>query len=427
MTEQPAGFVLPAKELTRARFATIFLFFINGLALSAVTPRLADLQNQLSMSDIAVGAVLSAGAAGGLIFGPFAAVGIKNLGSGKFSMIAVTVMLPLLPFVGLAPTVVALGLVIFAIGAVDSVLDAAQNAHGLELQRIYQRSIINNMHAFWALGTVVGALIGAITLALDFSLTWTLAGVSILGLLGVVVTFTWVLPRTVSGLDATNSSDLNLADEFTSDHLSTADPSSVAPIGSSKFSVARVSAPMVLVLGALGFLTVLAVTVEDVPQRWSSIYLTDIGLPAGSVGFGVVAFTISLTLGRFLGDFFVNKFGERAVAQVSMAVTAVVLAGALLAGSAAAFIGACIVAGLGVATLFPAAMHAATYVPGISPGSAVTVVSWISRAGFVLAPLIVGIIAQNLGVQWGIGIAVLAALVIIPLARVLRPRTRVET
>ena len=72
-------------------------------------------------------------------------------------------------------------------------------------------------------------------------------------------------------------------------------------------------------------------------------------------------------------------------------------------------------------------MHAATYVPGISPGSAVTVVSWISRAGFVFAPLLVGIIAQNLGVQWGIGIAVLAALMIIPLARVLRPRARVET
>ncbi len=51
------------------------------------------------------------------------------------------------------------------------------------------------MHAFWALGTVAGALIGAITLALNISLTWTLSFVAALGLLGALVTFHWVLPK----------------------------------------------------------------------------------------------------------------------------------------------------------------------------------------------------------------------------------------
>jgi len=163
-----------ARTLKRARLVTIFLFFFNGIALSTLTPRLADLQGQLEMSDLALGVVLSAGAAGGLFFGPFAAMGMRKFGSGQFSMIALVLMLPLLPLVGLAPSIFILGTVIFAIGAVDSVLDAAQNAHGLQVQRFYKRSIINNMHAFWALGTVTGAIIGAVTLALDFSLTWSL-------------------------------------------------------------------------------------------------------------------------------------------------------------------------------------------------------------------------------------------------------------
>ncbi len=302
---------LDPSALRRARLVTIYLFFFNGIALSALTPRLADLQGQLNMSNLALGLVLSAGAAGGLFFGPFAAMGMRRFGSGQFSMISLVLMLPLLPLVGLAPSIFILGLVIFAIGAVDSVLDAAQNAHGLSVQRLYRRSIINNMHAFWALGTVAGALIGAITLALNISLTWTLSFVAALGLLGALVTFHWVLPKNANlAIDQGN-----LANEIQGEHLRSIDPGSVAPAGSIyRFHIG----PM---LAAIGLLTVLAVIVEDVPQRWSSIYLTDLGVDPSRVGLGVVAFTISLTIGRFVGDLFVNRFGERLVAQVSMGIT----------------------------------------------------------------------------------------------------------
>ena len=67
---------LGRSALRRARGVTIYLFFFNGISLSTLTPRLADLQGQLNMSDLALGLVLSAGAAGGLFFGPFAAIGM---------------------------------------------------------------------------------------------------------------------------------------------------------------------------------------------------------------------------------------------------------------------------------------------------------------------------------------------------------------
>jgi MFS family permease len=406
------GSQLSIQMLKRARLVTIFLFFFNGIALSALTPRLADLQGQLEMSDLALGVVLSAGAAGGLFFGPFAAMGMRKFGSGQFSMIALVLMLPLLPLVGLAPSIFILGIVIFAIGAVDSVLDAAQNAHGLQVQRLYKRSIINNMHAFWALGTVTGALIGAITLALDFSLTWSLLFVSIIGLLGALATFRWLLPKSLT----TANNQTELAEEIHADHLTAIDPGSVAPAGRiTRFHISSI-------LTVIGLLTVLAVIVEDVPQRWSSVYLTDLGVDGARVGLGVVAFTIALTVGRFVGDRFVNRFGERRVAQVSMGITAVALTAALVAGNFYAYIGACIVVGLGIATLFPAAMHAATFVKGTNPETAITVVSWISRAGFVFAPFMVGLIADKVGVTWGISIAVLAAVLLIPLSQVLRSK-----
>ena len=408
------------ESLQRARIATIFLFFANGLALSSLTPRLADLQGQLNMTDISLGLVLSAAAAGGLLLGPLAAPGIRRFGSGPFSIFCLFTMLPLLPLVGIAPTALTLALVMFGIGAADAVMDAAQNAHGLEVQRGYKRSIINNMHAFWALGTVVGASIGALTLALNFSLAWTLTGVALASLIGALITFRWLLPKSSATVQGGELED-ELAAEIAHDHMTHIDPGSVAPIeGVSKWKLPRVTS---LALLALGVLITMAVIVEDVPARWSSVYLTDTGSAAGFAGFGVVAFTVSLTIGRFLGDSFVNRLGERTVAQVSMAIVSVALAIALISGSEMGFILACAVVGFGVATIFPAAMHAATYIPGISAGTAITIISWMSRAGFTFTPLLVGIISEYLGIKWGIGIAVFAALLIIPLARFLRTKS----
>ncbi len=69
-------------------------------------------------------------------------------------------------------------------------------------------------------------------------------------------------------------------------------------------------------------------------------------------------------------------------------------------------------------------MHAATFVKGTTPETAITVVSWISRAGFVFAPFMVGLVAEWVGVSWGISIAVFAALILIPLSRVLRAKAQ---
>jgi hypothetical protein len=80
---------------------------------------------------------------------------------------------------------------------------------------------------------------------------------------------------------------------------------------------------------------------------------------------------------------------------------------------------ACFVAGYSVATLFPAAMRAAAHIPGIKPAAGVSMVSWLSRAGFVAAPIAVGAIANTWGPGWGIACAAAAAAVLVPLSAVL--------
>ena len=77
------------------------------------------------------------------------------------------------------------------------------------------------------------------------------------------------------------------------------------------------------------------------------------------------------------------------------------------------------VAGFGVATLVPAAMHEADELPGLRAGTGVTVVSWLMRLGFLLSPPLVGLIADNAGLRVGLAVVPFAGILAFALAGVL--------
>ncbi|MGN6240888.1 MAG: MFS transporter, partial [Cellulosimicrobium cellulans] len=81
-------------------------------------------------------------------------------------------------------------------------------------------------------------------------------------------------------------------------------------------------------------------------------------------------------------------------------------------------------AGFGTATLVPAAMQQADEVPGLRPGTGLTLVSWLMRLGFLLSPPIVGLVADATSLRAGLLVLPLAGVVVVLLAGVLAPRRR---
>lgn len=410
-------------RLARARIAVSVLFFTNALTLTTWLPRLAEIQRDVKLSDFEVGIALSAGAAGGVLAGVFAGSLIHRFGSNAIGVITLLLILPVLPFIGLAGGVWALGAVLLVIGALDAVMDAAMNTHSMRIQHGYhelgqRRSILNGFHGFWSLGTVAGGLVGVTTAAIGLSLSWSLLLVAIACGVAVLTTRSWLLP----GKDPESYLESEQDDDATAIAQTSPDPSSLGlpsptNIAASSGALAVFSRPMIWGLGAF---IIFAVMVEDIPARWSSIYLTSIDTPAALVGWGFVAFTVAMTAGRFLGDRIVDALGERRWTQIAMAASALALGAALWAGTLWTFLLGCAVTGFGVATLFPAAIRAAAHVPGVRPAVGVATVSWLSRAGFVFAPLGVGAIASGFGVSWGVFIAVIAALTLLPLSFIIK-------
>ena len=383
--------------LQRSRVGATAFFAINGILGFSFVPRLAEIQARLGLDDAGLGIVLAIGTAGGLVVGPLAAPLVHRWGAVPVASAVGLLALPPLVVMGWASVPAVFAIAFFFFWAADALMDSCMNTRALEVEAAYGRSIINGFHAWWSLGSIIGSALGALSALAGISLG---AFLSVLGILAAVALVTvWA-----AGTGAVPEGEQSRNDDALGEthHLSRR----------------RALAVMLGSGGALlAAFIMAAILVEDVPARWGSVYLTErLADPGAWIAVTYIALTSAMTLGRFTGDRLVERFGEVRWIRWSMAAVAVVMAVALVVGTPLAFVVASAVSGFGVATLFPAAMRAASRLPGVTPATGVALVTWFSRIGFVISPLAVGLIAQGAGIAWGVGIVVVAAVAIIPLA-----------
>jgi MFS family permease len=124
------------------------------------------------------------------------------------------------------------------------------------------------------------------------------------------------------------------------------------------------------------------------------------------------------------GDRLVDRFGEAPVARAGGLVTAAGMGAALAVPTVPTVILGFAAAGLGVATLIPAAMHGADQLPGLRPGTGLTLVTWLLRIGFLASPPVVGLVADAAGLRIGLLVVPLAGVATLLLAGALSARDR---
>lgn len=384
-------------SLQRSRVGATAFFAINGILGFAFVPRLAEIQARLGLDDAGLGVVLAIGTAGGLVVGPLAAPLVHRWGAVPVASAVGLLALPPLVVMGWASVPAVFAIAFFFFWAADALMDSCMNTRALEVEAAYGRSIINGFHAWWSLGSIIGSALGALSALAGISLGTFLAVLATMAAVALVIVW-------AAGTGAVPEGEQSRNDDASGEthHLSRR----------------RALAVMFGSGGALlAAFIMAAILVEDVPVRWGSVYLTDrVADPGAWIAVTYIALTSAMTLGRFTGDRLVERFGEVRWIRWSMAAVAVAMTAALMVGTPLAFVVASAVSGFGVATLFPAAMRAASRLPGVTPATGVALVTWFSRIGFVISPLAVGLIAQGAGIAWGVGIVVVAAVAIIPLA-----------
>ncbi|MEV5261000.1 MFS transporter [Streptomyces anulatus] len=388
----------PLRAERNARTAVAVLFFTNGALFANLLPRYPQIKEDLAIGNGAYGLAVAAFPAGAIAAGLAAGVLIRRVGSAQVAVVGTLLTAMGILAAGLAPSPALFAGALFLAGAMDALTDVAQNAHGLRVQRLYGRSILNSFHAIWSIGAVTGGLMAAGAMSLGLSLGAHLMVSAIVLVLAAATAWRFCLP----GPD-------NEPEETGPEQRST-----VGAVGASRVG---------FVLAALVLIATAGTLVEDAGNSWAALYLTDsLHTSAALAAWGFIALVGAQFIGRIIGDRLVDRFGQRAVARTGGLITAAGMGLALAVPTLPGTILGFALAGFGVATLVPAAMHEADALPGLKPGSGLTIVSWLMRLGFLLSPPVVGYVADATSLRTGLLVIPCAGLLVVVLARVLRGR-----
>ncbi|MEF9907072.1 MFS transporter [Streptomyces sp. P9-A2] len=398
----------PGSAERQARAAVAVLFFTNGALFANLLPRYPQIKADLGIGNAAYGLAVAAFPAGAVVAGLGAGVLVRRLGSARAAVASTLLTAAGILVAGLAQSVVLFAMALFLAGAMDAFTDVAQNAHGLRVQRRYGRSIINSFHAIWSIGAVTGGAMAAGAIALDLPLGVHLLISGVLFGITACVALRFCLP----GPDTEPAEETEAKEESREK-------------GSGGGGRSVVTSRTRYVLAALVLIATAGTLVEDAGNSWAALYLSDsLNASAALAASGFIALVGAQFVGRILGDRLVDRFGQRAVARAGGLIAAVGMGLALAVPTVPGTILGFAAAGFGVATLVPAAMHEADELPGLKPGSGLTIVSWLMRLGFLLSPPIVGLVADEAGLRLGLLVVPLAGVIVVVLAGVLGARKR---
>lgn len=276
----------------RARAAVAALFLANGALFANLLPRYPEIKAALGLENAVYGLAVAAFPLGAIVAGLAAAALMRRFGSARLA-VAGTVLTAVGVFVAsVAPSLLVFAAALFCAGAMDSITDVAQNAHGLRVQRRYGRSIINSFHAVWSIGAVLGGSMAAGAIALHVPLGVHL-GIS--GLLFSVVSLV-ALRFCLPGRDV----------DITPDSASAGAADAAAPSA----RTSAVGPRTVFILVALVVIAIGGTLVEDAGNSWATLYLSGLGAPAALAATGYIALVGAQFIGRLAGDGLVDRFGS---------------------------------------------------------------------------------------------------------------------
>jgi MFS family permease len=347
------------------RIATSVFFFIAGLTFSTWASRIPDIQNKLHLSDAGLGGVLFALPVGLMVSLPISGWLVSKYGSRPM-MISGAFLYPLVLLLLASSTAVwQLSLALFLFGMLGNLINIAMNTQAVGIETLYRRSVMASFHGLWSLAGFSGALIGALFVSLGMAPFIHFAIVCALSISLVLITYKSALRRDIG--------------KGTSAKLFTKPDSKI------------------LLLGLIAFCSLLC---EGAMADWSGVYFKKVvEAPVSMITLGYVAFTATMALGRFLGDWLVTKTGVKRMLQIS---GAMITGGLLLSVSFPYLVPATIgflFVGFGVSSVVPIVYGIAGKSITMSPGTALAAVSTIGFLGFLIGPPLIGFIAQAVGLR----------------------------
>ena len=151
-------------------------------------------------------------------------------------------------------------------------------------------------------------------------------------------------------------------------------------------------------------------------EHWSGVYLRQtLGLSALLGGSGVAVFYAAMAVGRLGAALVIGRFGNRLTLLGAGVLTACGMTLALATREPLLVVAGFLVVGLALSAVVPIAFSVAGDLAPERAGAAISVVTTLGYGGFLLGPVIVGGLAEVIGLRVALGIIALSGLLILAL------------
>ena len=307
---------------------------------------------------------------------PVASKVINKLGVGRSSwygviFASITAMLPLM-----APNYYMLMAALYLFGASNGFIDIAINTLVTEIEKEDKQNFMSAAHGFFSLG---GILVGLGSFLIP------VIGNPVLHM-GVTVVLVFII------------------NFFLKKHYIQV---VAAPVEKEPFSL-KLFKPLLL-LGIIGFVSFGS---EGAIIDWSALYLKEMTMaPELLIGAGFLAFSTTMTLGRFLGDGISAKIGPIRIVGLGALIATIGFVLVLTQNTTWSIIGFAL-NGLGFSVIVPELFRIGGNVKGVDSSQGVAFIAGFGYIGFLLGPVILGFIAESASLNYSFVLLLCMALLV---------------
>ncbi|WP_327743376.1 MFS transporter [Streptomyces europaeiscabiei] len=365
------------QAVRRRRHALFVIFLLTGIAMSSWVTRTPAIRDRLEVSTAQMGLVLF-----GLSLGSMLGIALSGRLVTRFGTRPVIVWGTWLLIGGMATIcvgglaasapVVTTGLCAF--GAGMGVGDVAVNVDGTDVERISDVTTLPALHGCFSLGTVLGAGAGMAATAAGVPAQWHLAAVMV-PIIGLFFHAVRAIPAGTGRRAASRESQEG--------------------DGAARHPAVWKDGRLLLI-GAIVLAMALA---EGSANDWLPLLMVDgHGMDATSGSLVYAGFAAAMTLGRFTGTFFLDRFGRTIVVRASAAAGALGLLLVIVSDSPVLAGAAVLLWGLGASLGFPLALSAAGE-SGPDETARVSLVAIIGYVAFLVGPPGLGLLGDHIGLR----------------------------
>ena len=348
-------------------------FAIYAFGLGQIFPRLPDIKFSMAIEEAALGLALMGISVGTITALTLSTVLVTKIGH-RIAMLALVPAMalcfaiasfatePLTFFFLLVPA----GL---CIGAVEIII----NVEADRVEAGMDRRIMSRAHAFWSLGFFGAAAYSAIMVKFEIT-----PQTQLITSIPICILLTWLClqafqPATIR---ATDSHDK-------------------PPI------VAKPTFAIMILVGV----TLSSMLLEGASIDWTAIYMDSVFVAIPEMGaIGVATAALSQGMVRYFGDRFVDRFAPTPVARGMQTIMALGIITVFFAPDPLVALVGFAMIGAGNAMMFPLAMSAAAQRTDRPAAINVAALAQFSFVTFLLAPPLLGFIAEHFGLRWTFGI-----------------------